>query len=225
MSVRSLFAVICSCLAPAAFAQSSMQGMQGSSMQKPTGNLEVPKSPKEVLDMLHHGNEMEIRLAELAQRKGQDSSVKDLAQMIMQDHRTADQQVMQLARQMKIRLSEPHERGANKKLDELGKQTQSALDSLEGAPFDQLYTSVMVMDHDKDISLLQAARPQLQGNAQLSQLIDSLLPTLDKHRSQALQALQQVQPKLMTGVGGAGQQQQGQQEQQQQQQPGGSEQE
>jgi hypothetical protein len=52
--------------------------------------------------------------------------------------------------------------------------------------------------------MLQAARSTFQSNPQLTQFIDQQLPQLEQHRSMSLGALQQVQPKVATGVGGSG---------------------
>ena len=172
-------------------------------VQQQAGNLTIPSSPKELLDELHHANIEEIQLGQLAQQRGQSAQVKQLGQRLVTDHQQADTQVKQVAQQLKVSLSEPTRKSeVDKRLDEHAKQTKQTLQVLEGQPFDQMFAAANVVDHDKDIAMLQAARAHFANQPQITQLIDKLLPQLDQHRQLGLTALQQNQPQM--GVGGSG---------------------
>lgn len=201
-SIRTALVALCSLgLSAGALAQATPAG----SAAQQIGNLPVPTDAQEVLKELHQGNQTEIKLAQLAQKKGQSQQIKDLATRIMQDHQQADQQVQQLAKTMKVSLGTPKESGnIHQKYKNLGNSFQEALTAVQGQPFDQLYATNTVIDHDKDVATLAAARPNLQTSPQVAQLVDQVLPKLDQHRQMALDALKAVQPNAQAGVGGAG---------------------
>lgn len=211
-SIRTALVVLCSLgLSAGALAQGSQAGAtagtggSGSAAAQQIGNLPVPRDAQELLKQLHQGNQKEIKLAQLAQQKAQSKEVKDLAQKILTDHQQADLQVQQLAQQMKISLGTPKESGnIHKKYQTLANDYQEALTAVQGQPFDQLYASDMVLDHDKDVATLAASKQYLTSSPQVAQLVDQLLPKLDQHRQMALDALKAVQPNPQLGVGGAG---------------------
>lgn len=211
-SIRTALAVLCSLgLSAGALAQGSQAGAtagtggSGSAAAQQIGNLPVPRDAQELLKQLHQGNQKEIKLAQLAQQKAQSKEVKDLAQKILTDHQQADLQVQQLAQQMKVSLGTPKESGnIHKKYQTLANDYQEALTAVQGQPFDQLYATDMVLDHDKDVATLAASKQYLTSSPQVAQLVDQLLPKLDQHRQMALDALKAVQPNPQLGVGGAG---------------------
>jgi putative membrane protein len=174
-------------------------------LASPAGNLTIPSTPKDLLNELHHANIAEIQLGQLGQQRASSPEVKQLAQRLQTDHQNADTQLKQVAQELKVSLGEPTRNSeVDKRLDDHAKQTKETLQVLQGAPFDQVFTAESVADHDKDIAMLQAARAKFANTPQITQLIDKLLPTLDQHRQASLTALQNVQPKITTGVGGSG---------------------
>jgi putative membrane protein len=195
--LRPAVAAVCALgLSTGAFAAGSSQ----------TGNLPVPQDARETLQEMHQGNQKEIQLAQLALKKAQDPKVKELAQTILTDHQQADQKLQELAKSQKISLGTPKEKGnIHNKYEAVRKAYKDALTAVQGQPFDQLYATDMVLDHDKDVATLASARDHLRSNKQVSQYLDEVLPKLDHHRQLALDALNAVQPKLETGVGGSGQ--------------------
>src|SRR5690606_6448723 len=107
---------------------------------------------KQFAEVLHHAHQKEIRLGELAQQKAQDQRVREYGQLMVEQHRQADQQLMQLAKTQKWTLGAPK---ATTKVERAMKQADKAnedvLKALDGAAFDHLYMAAMVTDHDLNI--------------------------------------------------------------------------
>jgi putative membrane protein len=65
---------------------------------------EATAQTAEVLNKLHHSNQMEIAAGKLAQEKGQSKDVKSFGKILVTDHSAADKKVMALAKDEKIDL-------------------------------------------------------------------------------------------------------------------------
>src|SRR5579862_2856158 len=89
------------------------------------------------------GNQSEITMAELAQQKSQNSDVKDLAQMLQQDHQQAQAKLQNIAQAHGVALDQTP--GWSQR------RAQSKLEKLSGADFDQQYAKDMLEDHVTDI--------------------------------------------------------------------------
>ena len=118
------------------------------------------------------GNQSEIAMAQLAQQKAQNPEVKELAQMIQQDHQQAQEKVQALAQTHGIALDQTQ--GWSER------RAQSKLEKLNGADFDQQYSKDMLEDHVADIKKFQKASQQLQ-ETDVRQYAQDTLPTLQKH--------------------------------------------
>jgi len=118
------------------------------------------------------GNQSEIAMAQLAQQKAQNPAVKELAQMIRQDHQQAQEKVQALAQTHGITLDQTQ--GWSER------RAQSKLEKLNGADFDQQYSKDMLEDHVADIKKFQKASQQLQ-ETDVRQYAQDTLPTLQKH--------------------------------------------
>lgn len=181
-----------------------MPGGQQQQKEQKLG-VTVPTEPKQFAEVLHHANQKEIRLGELAQQKAQDERVRQFGQQMVEQHRQADQQLMQLAKTQKWKLGEPK---ANTKVEravkQAGKANEDALKALDGAAFDHMYMANMVNSHDMNILKATQAAQQFQGT-ELGTFITQALPTLTQHRDQAYQVLGELKAQeAVRGVGGAG---------------------
>lgn len=125
------------------------------------------------------GNQAEITLAQMAQQKAQNPEVKNLAQMIEQDHQQAQQKLQTIAQANGVTLEE--------KPTFSQRRTQSKLEKLSGADFDQQYAKDMIEDHVSDIKKFQKASEKLE-NSDLKQYAQETLPTLQKHLETAKSA-------------------------------------
>lgn len=89
------------------------------------------------------GGMLEVELGKLAQTNGSSAEVKSFAQMMIDDHSKANEELMALAQQKNITLPTSLSEDKQKKYDDLAKKT--------GKDFDDAYTDFMVKDHKDDI--------------------------------------------------------------------------
>ena len=104
----------------------------------------LSKDEQVFLRMAAIANLKEIEMSKLAQEQAQDASVKQFAQMMVQDHTQATQQLKQLAKDKDVKLP-----------NDLPKDEQEEVDALkatQGREFDQCYISAMKAQHLMDVS-------------------------------------------------------------------------
>jgi putative membrane protein len=122
------------------------------------------------------GNQSEIALAQLAQTKAQNPEVKNLAQMLQQDHQQAQEKLQTIAQAHGIQLDTTP--------TWTQRRTQSKLEKLTGAEFDQQYTKDMLEDHATDIKKFQKASENIE-DADVKQYAQETLPKLQTHLQKA----------------------------------------
>ena len=145
---------------------------------------------EQLLRLLHHENEEEIKAGQLAQQKGSSPAVKDYGLMLVNDHTKADKQVQQVAAKMHVDLSK-HEMDA-KHMEEM-KVHQSKMDQIRkmtGKEFDRAFAQAMSADHQHLIDTVKATQPNAKGD--MKTLIDGLMPELQKHKDVADQIASSV---------------------------------
>ncbi|HEY2381980.1 MAG TPA: DUF4142 domain-containing protein [Terriglobia bacterium] len=133
-------------------------------------------------------NQAEIDLGRMAQGKAQDPKVKQYAEMMVQDHTQALQKLRNAAgtSEGSVQLTKQHQ------------QTSDRLSKLTGTQFDKAYMDAMVRDHRVAVQTFQSEagtgssantsrqKPGANG-ANDAEIARELLPTLQKHLSQAEQ--------------------------------------
>ncbi|MFG2061430.1 DUF4142 domain-containing protein [Micromonospora sp. NPDC048871] len=124
------------------------------------------------LQAIHQVNLYEVKAGELAQKKAQDQQVKDLAQMIVTDHKDLDQQVKDLAGQLNVQLPKEPTPDQRTALDQLN--------NASGEEFDRLWVTQGLAGH---LQAIQATQTEIsQGTeAQVVQLAQTALPVLQAH--------------------------------------------
>jgi putative membrane protein len=131
-------------------------------------------------------NQAEINLSRMAQSKAQDQKVKDYAEMMVQDHTQALDKLRSAAGGSE---SEPS-------LTKEHQQVSDRLSQLSGAEFDKAYMDTMVRDHQQAVQAFQREANTGTGNTRQkpgtsatndAEVARELLPTLQKHLSQAEQ--------------------------------------
>jgi putative membrane protein len=122
------------------------------------------------------GNQSEIALARLAQTKAQNSEVKNLAQMLQQDHQQAQEKLQSIAQAHGIQLDSTPSFSQ--------RRTQAKLEKLSGADFDQQYAKDMLEDHAADIKKFQKASETIE-DADVKQYAAENLPKLQTHLQHA----------------------------------------
>jgi putative membrane protein len=125
----------------------------------------------------------ELALGNLVKHKATDAAVKQLAERLVQDHRTNLAQVKQLAAQEHVVLpASPTE--------EQDALTQH-LQRLSGTQLEQEYLKAMVQGHKETIAAFEIAANQAQDNA-LQLFAQKTLPILQQHLKMAQDAQKAV---------------------------------
>lgn len=119
----------------------------------------------------------EVQIAQLASSKASNADVKAFATTLANDHKNANNELMQLANSKKVELPAAPPRGKRKDIEKLGK--------LSGAEFDRKFMhEVGIKDHEKDIKKFEKASGKVK-DADLKGWIDKTLPKLREHLAMA----------------------------------------
>jgi len=121
----------------------------------------------------------EVQVSQLAATKASDSAVKNYAQMLVEHHSAANNELVQLANARRVELPAAPPRAMRRDIEKLGKKS--------GAEFDREYVrEVGIKAHEKDIKMFQKASEDLK-DPQLKAFAAKTLPTLQQHLAQAQQ--------------------------------------
>ena len=140
-------------------------------------------------------NVAEIKLGELAQKKAQNASVKDFAQMMVRDHTKAKNELKQAAKG----VNEP------KQLDTKHQMLYDRLNKLSGAEFDREYMMAMVDGHRDVKNMLEehsksgtkatgttGGADNAKAETAVNQWATKTLPAVEQHLQKAEQISSQV---------------------------------
>lgn len=122
------------------------------------------------------GNLLEIRLAEMAFKKGQGEAVKKFAERLVRDHTKAYEELKKVAK--KLGVTVPTKLNA-KEQNEIEKFAK-----LKGAQFDKAYAPFMVQEHTTDVAKFKMESKKVQ-NADLRRWVEQTLPVLEEHLQMA----------------------------------------
>ena len=122
------------------------------------------------------GGMMEVELGQMAQQKAKSQKVKDFGAMMVRDHTQANNELKALAANKNVSLPaslvEEHQTHVNNMKEKAG------------ADFDKAYMSMMVDDHEKDIS--DFTNESTSGNdAEVKAFAAKTLPVLQGHLTAA----------------------------------------
>jgi len=166
-------------------------------------------TPEKLLKKLHKANQKEIKLGQLAIEQGESEAVREFGRMLVEDHRKADEQVMQLAQQHNIELKDMREKAGEttrtatatpgqqdkdakyKEMADKEKAEMERIKGLSGQEFDREFTRMMQHDHQTHVQMLQQAQQQEQLQP-VRPLITELIPVLQQHETRARELQQQV---------------------------------
>lgn len=131
----------------------------------------------------------EVELGNLALTKASSEDVKQFAQRLIDDHSKANDELTQLAQSKGITLpsASPADKptGTEKSVDAESTATMERLNRLSGAEFDREYIRLMVMDHDKAVTLFEKQASGKDGDAEIKSWAEKTLPTLREHQRMA----------------------------------------
>jgi putative membrane protein len=119
---------------------------------------------------------MEVQLATLALSKATSGKVKEFAQMMLDDHTKANEELKALAQKKNITLPTTLSDKHQKKYTEMSEKT--------GADFDKEYCDLMVKDHKDVVEMFKKAQENSK-DPELKAWASEKLPTLEHHLSMA----------------------------------------
>jgi len=142
-----------------------------------------PADSKDFAMRAAEGGTFEVQAAQLAQQKASSQEIKSLAQKIQQDHTTANNELMALAKQKNITLPTTLKGECEEKYQ--------ALQKLDGPAFDQAYVSCMLMDHLKDVMMFDK---EAKGGTDpdVKQWASKTVPTLREHLTRTASVAQSL---------------------------------
>jgi putative membrane protein len=138
-----------------------------------------------IIAHLHSVNQMEINLAQLAQKVGT-AHVKDYAKTIVTDHQSADKDLTAFAKTHKLAAipADKPMTDADRQDDKDMTAAMARIKTLKGAEFDKQYINMMVAGHDKELSKIDVSISGA-GDADLKTILQGVKPVLQRHADQA----------------------------------------
>lgn len=133
-------------------------------------------TPREFLQTAIRGDNSEIMLGRMAQRRADSPSVQEFGRVLADDHSKARAQASALAR--KIGMTVP-----NMPLP-VAMRERNRLAPLTGERFDREFTRYMVKDHRQDIS--EFRKQIAMNNGPVSRMARMQLPVIQKHLDMAV---------------------------------------
>jgi len=124
------------------------------------------------------GNQAEVELGQLAQKKATTQPVRDFAQHMVKDHSTSGDQLRKLGRGVNAQIP--------KDVDPEHQAVRAKLEKASGKDFDVDYMGAMIMDHQRTVNLLQWLITNGQ-NEPLKKYAIATLPDVTKHLEMAKQ--------------------------------------
>jgi putative membrane protein len=146
-------------------------------------NTKKDLSDSQLLAVADTANTGEIDRANVAIQKAQSDSVKQYAQMLLNDHTEAKQQGRKLLAEVGITVS-PVSAGIQRDSDDAMKQLQTVVPS----NFDRTYLQSQIRLHQKLIRTLDEGIPQAQG-PQLKGLLQYMRQLAERHLATARSSL------------------------------------
>jgi len=156
------------------------------------GNAAV-KADSTFIQEVVNDNLLEVRLAEAAERKAENSTVKQFARRMIADHTGLQDQWTGLATRNGMRI-EP-------RLDPLDVQEANRLQAASGKEFDRAYMRLMILGHENTLASFDRQSRSAQS-AEVRQLAASGLPLLQEHSRLAKQVGSRVGADTTTGTTG-----------------------
>ena len=119
----------------------------------------------------------EVQAAQLGAKQASDPKVKSFAEMLVDQHTKANDELVKLANAKRVELSAAPPRDMRREIEKLGKK--------QGAEFDtEFVREVGIKAHEKDIKAFEKASKDTK-DAELKAFIDKTLPTLKEHLAMA----------------------------------------
>jgi putative membrane protein len=162
----------------------SALAMAAALLSAPLALAAAPSHADAFIKKAVQGNLAEIKMGQLAERKGATAAVRHLGAVLVQDHSEANQKAMAAASSMGVTPpAEPNSKEV---------RMYRHLAGLSGRRFDQAFVKAQVKDHEKDIAKYRKEAKAPTGPA--ATYASMSLPVLHKHLRMA-EALEHHSPR------------------------------
>lgn len=143
----------------------------------------IPKlTDPEIASVAVTANQIDVDYGKIALKKSNNAEHKKFAQTMINDHTSIIDQAVALAKKLGVT---PKDNAVTKSLLDGAKKTKITLNSKEGIAFDKAYIDNEVSYHEAVIATVKNVLiPQTQ-NAELKDLLQSVLPLLEHHLEMA----------------------------------------
>jgi putative membrane protein len=148
------------------------QEERGSATSKSKGSANRMTADSNFLMKAAEGNMAEVQLGELAKDKASNSSVKDFAQRMIDDHGRTLTEIQKMASDKAVTLPD--------KLTGKFAATKERLSKLSGAQFDRAYMTDMVNDHREDVKEFEQ-HAKTGTDPDIKAFAAKTLPVLQEH--------------------------------------------
>jgi putative membrane protein len=142
------------------------------------GNRGELRADAEFIRDVAADNYMQIQLGELARDKAKSREVRQFAERIVSDHTRLQNQWNSMTSRNGMPMKPGMGRRHREKVEQLGKAN--------GKNFDRAFMTLMIQQHQDEVSYWQK-EGRASRSAQVRELVNSGLPTLEEHLAQAKQ--------------------------------------
>lgn len=132
------------------------------------------------------GGMAEVQMGQLAAQNAQNQAVRDFANMMVNDHTTGNQRLLDLASSLGVKPP--------KDLDFTHRRMDKKLRNAEKKEFDEVYVETQIKAHKKMVELMEEQTKDGE-NAELKQLASEMLPKVREHLMMAQRLEDQVKKK------------------------------
>lgn len=150
--------------------------------QPGAGTRNAPKQKlahgdRKFIDEAASSGMFEVEVGQLAASKATDQNVKSFANMLVDQHKTANNELVKIANAKGVELPAAPKHSLRREVDKLGKKN--------GDEFDRDFVrEVGIKAHEKDIKMFEHASKDVK-DADLKAFIDKTLPVLREHLAAA----------------------------------------
>jgi len=137
---------------------------------------ELTKAEKEFFKDASESGMMEVKIGELAGKKGASSDAKMMGEHLVKDHTKANGELEKLASAKGVTLS--------KEMTAADKSKFDALEKEEGAKFDSEFNATVVKSHKKAIALFEKTAKDAK-DSDVKAFAEKMLPDLKGHLAMA----------------------------------------
>jgi len=135
-----------------------------------------------ILRKMHDVNRAEMRMGEMAMRRGHSQAVRSYGRRLRSDHQANDRMVRTVARSQGVTLVEPMPMTRAERIQmDRDQQRHDEVMSARGREFDRAFTRVMAEGHADVARMLRHDRNRLH-RGRVRALVNTTIPAVERHQ-------------------------------------------